>query len=496
MADILPSGSENENLSDSDDDYVPNPNTKDAVSSDEGDISVSDSEDEEPLSNVSARGKQKYTWTKVRGDQDNSLNPQFTSQDIKEGPEMGRPIHYFGIFFSNQLLDLIVEQSNLYACQVDPNKSLNLTRSELRIFIGTIIYMSIFGLLRHRLCWSQTCSIPRVADSMSRKRYEEIKKTLHFNNNGNFPNDRNDMNRDKLFKLRPFLDNLQQKFSNQVKPQMLCVDEQIVPFKGISSLEQYNPKKSNKWGYKIFVPCDSGGLIHYFEVYTRKILPASGKEDIGASGNIVLRLASIIPKHKNYLLFFDNWFTSMKLLTTLQMDGIYFLDTIRKDRIPGLQFPNDKIMKKQGRGTFEEYTTTVQGVPIIALKWFDITAWIRYKIVMVNIGLPKKDIIDSLGFRGEVAEGLCHSGNDPNSRKRGRPSGSIEREFQDKRKRSQTKPIPQFDVRTDRVGHFPCGKEQRQRCKKPNCGLKTYFYCIKCEVYLYKTKNCFAEFHI
>ncbi|KAG5888978.1 hypothetical protein JTB14_026049 [Gonioctena quinquepunctata] len=168
MADILPSGSEDENLSDSDDDYVPNPNTKDAVSSDKGDIYVSDSEDEEPLSNISARGKQKYTWTKVRGDQDNH-NPQFTSQDIEEGPEMGRPIHYFEMFFSNQLLDLIVEQSNSYACQVDPNKPLNLTRSELRIFIGTIIYMSIFGLPGHRLYWSQTCRIPQVADSMSRK---------------------------------------------------------------------------------------------------------------------------------------------------------------------------------------------------------------------------------------------------------------------------------------------------------------------------------------
>ncbi|KAG5892340.1 hypothetical protein JTB14_011206 [Gonioctena quinquepunctata] len=476
MADILPSGSEDENLSDSDDDYVPNPNTKDAVSSDEGDISVSDSEDEEPLSNVSARGKQKYTWTKVRGDQDNSLNPQFTSQDIEEGPEMGRPIHYLEMFFSNQLLDLIVEQSNLYSFQVDPNKPLNLTRSELRIFIGTTIYMSIFGLPRHRLHWSQTCRIPQVADSMSRKRWEEIKKTLHFNNNENLPNDRNDIHRDKLFKLRPFLDNLQQKISNQVKPQMLCVDEQIVPFKGMSSLKQYNPKKPNKWGYKISVLCDSGGLIHNFEVYTGKKLPASGKEDIGASGNIVLRLASIIPKQKNYLLFFDNWFTSIKLVTTLQMDGIYCLGTIRKDRIPGLKFPNDKIMKKQGR----------------------VTAWIRYKIDMVNIGLPTKDIIDSLGFRGEVAEGLCHSGNDLNSRKRGRPSGSVEREFQEKRKRSQTKPISQFDVRTDKVGHFPCEKKQRQRCKKPNCGLKTYFYCIKCEVYLCinKERNCFAEFHI
>ncbi|KAG5883473.1 hypothetical protein JTB14_008790 [Gonioctena quinquepunctata] len=244
MADILPSGSEDENLSDSDDDYVPNPNTKDGGSSDEGDIFVSDSEDEEPLSNVSARGKQKYTWTKV-----------------------------------------------------DPNKPLNLTRTELRIFIGTIIYMSILGLPKHRLHWSQTCRLPQVADSMPRKRWEEIRKTLHFNNNENLPNDRNDINRDKLLKLRPCLDNLQQQFSNQVKPQMLCVDEQIVPFKGMSSLKQYNPTKPNKWSYKMFVLCDSGGLIHNFEVYTGKILPASGKEDIGASGNIVLRLASIIPKH-------------------------------------------------------------------------------------------------------------------------------------------------------------------------------------------------------
>lgn len=45
---------------------------------------------------------------------------------------------------------------------------------------------------------------------------------------------------------------------------------------------------------------------HDFEIYTGKIVPVSGKADIGASGNIVLRLASSIPKHQNHLLFFDN----------------------------------------------------------------------------------------------------------------------------------------------------------------------------------------------
>ncbi|KAJ8933283.1 hypothetical protein NQ314_014111 [Rhamnusium bicolor] len=163
--------------------------------------------------------------------------------------------------------------------------------------------MSIFHLPRHRLYWSSACRIPQVAISMSRKRWEQIKKNLHFNNNENLPKDRNDINRDKLFKLRPLLDILQQKFASQVIPQTLCVDEQIVPYKGKSLLKQYNPKKPNKWGYKIFVLCDNNGLIHNFEVYTGKILPAPGKKDIGASGNILLRLSTIILHRQNHLLF-------------------------------------------------------------------------------------------------------------------------------------------------------------------------------------------------
>ncbi|CAH2014285.1 unnamed protein product [Acanthoscelides obtectus] len=177
------------------------------------------------------------------------------------------------------------------------------------------------------------------------------------------------------------------------------------------------------------------------------------RDDIGASGNIVLRLAAVIPKHKNHFLFFDNWFTSLKLLATLYKDGIYSLGTVRKDRIHGLTFSSDNIMKKKGRGTYEEYEATIEDVKLFALKWFDnkITAWIRYKADMQIAGLEKKDILDSLGFRAEVAEGLCLLGKSENTRKRGRPSRSIERNFEERKKRSQTKPIPQFDVRTDQI---------------------------------------------
>ena len=39
----------------------------------------------------------------------------------------------------------------------------------------------------------------------------------------------------------------------------LFIDEHMVPFKGISSLKQYIPKKHYKWGFKLFVLADCQG---------------------------------------------------------------------------------------------------------------------------------------------------------------------------------------------------------------------------------------------
>lgn len=95
------------------------------------------------------------------------------------------------------------------------------------------------------------------------------KKNLHFNNNIHIPN-YNDPTPNK----RPLVDTLQKKFNNLPNEQMLCVDEQIVPFKGKSSLRQINPKKPHKWGYKISVLCNTKGLVQNFEIHTGNIQPS------------------------------------------------------------------------------------------------------------------------------------------------------------------------------------------------------------------------------
>ena len=51
----------------------------------------------------------------------------------------------------------------------------------------------------------------------------------------------------------------------------LCIDEQMVPFKGRSKLKQYNPQKPKKWGYRLYVLTNPEGLIYNFEVHTGTI---------------------------------------------------------------------------------------------------------------------------------------------------------------------------------------------------------------------------------
>ena len=133
----------------------------------------------------------------------------------------------------------------------------------------------------------------------------------------------------------------------------LSVDESIIPFKGKSTLKQYNPKKPVRWGYKSFLLCDNHGLVYNIDFYTGAIQPVNDMPDIGASGNVVLNLASIIPPHKNFKLHFDNWFTSLKLEIALDKLGIQSIGTVRANRLPECPLKSEAELKKRGRGSYD-----------------------------------------------------------------------------------------------------------------------------------------------
>ncbi|XP_063843269.1 piggyBac transposable element-derived protein 3-like [Scylla paramamosain] len=284
---------------------------------------VTEQEDAAPLRAGGVRRQDAAPWRIVGDDASPKDHPEWLGS-IPLAEELRQPVEYFRDFFDDEFLKFIVTQSNLYATQQNVNKPLKLDKDELEQFLGTVFLMSLFKISNTRLYWSGVLEFDSVSKVFSRRRWEEIKSSLHFNDNTQAP-DRTGPNADRLFKVRPLLDHLQSKFRSIPMQQMCCIDEMIVPFKGNSYLKQYIPSKPHKWGFKVFALCDTSGILNDFHVYDGPLKPVQGEPDLGPSSNIVLQLARTIPVNANHLLYHDNWFTSPKLMAHLATKQIYSL---------------------------------------------------------------------------------------------------------------------------------------------------------------------------
>lgn len=307
---------------------------------------------------------------------DSTINYEYLGPEHEFTDDLRQPIEYFRRLLTVQFLDLIVTQTNLYAVQTNPNKPMKIDRKELEQWFGLCVYFSISKLPNTRMHWSNQLGPLRdiASDVMSRNRWEEIKSKLHMVDNSTLdPNMSN--NKDKLFKVRPMIDCLRNSFQQIPMIQNLCIDEQLIPFKGNSAIKQYIPSKPHKWGYKFFVLADSKGMTYDFIPYTGKIQPVDDQTvpDLKASSNIVLHLAQVIPSNNNHNLYFDNWFTSLPLMSHLASRGIWCCGTVRVPRLPGIRKGKDadKALIKKGRGSYEERKSVGEGVEITYVKWYD-----------------------------------------------------------------------------------------------------------------------------
>ena len=145
------------------------------------------------------------------------------------------------------------------------------------------------------------------------------------------------------------------------------IDEQIIPFKGTLQLENNTIRISlNKWGFKVFTQAGVSGMMYDFEVYTGKSMKLPG--NLGISGNVVLWLLRNLEDHKDFKVYFDNWFTSVDLVKALKDSGFWAVGTIHQNRLSGCQLESDKKLKDSGRGSYD-HKSSKEGITIV--KWHD-----------------------------------------------------------------------------------------------------------------------------
>lgn len=274
-------------------------------------------------------------WKKTKFDETHI--PDFDGVEIEpvkslQFSQKSTPIEFFSQFFNDDVMEMIVTETNRYAYQTKTKNWEPVTKMEMYSFFGMLILMGVHPLPTVDLYWSSNplFYVEPIAMNMTSKRFKKILSNLHLNDNDNIP-PTTDPNRDKLFKIRPLLDKLNHLFlSSAVGTLCQSIDESMILFKGRSSLKQYMPNKPKiKRGFKVWSRCDSKtGYLYKFDVYTGKL---STLPDGGLAAAVVLSLCDDI---KNQLIHvtFDNFYTSYHLMEELLLDGTYSTGTVRSNR--------------------------------------------------------------------------------------------------------------------------------------------------------------------
>ena len=197
---------------------------------------------------------------------------------------------------------------------------------------------------------------------MPRKRFTRLQRYIHLNDNA-IMKERGHPDHDVLHKIRPLLSQVQETINDRYNPgQSLAINEAMVAYKGRSFIKQYLPNKPTKWGFKVWSLADSSnGYICGIDIYCgRRAHPSTN----GLGYDVV---ANLMEDHldKHHHCYFDNFFTSVKLLDDLLAANTYACGTVRANRA-GLPVQ----IKKPGRMKRGE-SIKMQRDAMVAVVWHD-----------------------------------------------------------------------------------------------------------------------------
>ena len=151
----------------------------------------------------------------------------------------------FSHFFDDDLLSLIVRETNRYAAQYLTAANVDTTWEtdveELKAYLGFHIVMGVNRLPEIRDYWSHDLKMNNsfISSRITRIRFEEISQYLHFTNNTTLPN-RDEPEYHRLQKVHPIISAVRDKFLRNYSPHpQNSIDEAVIPYKGSNAHIQY-----------------------------------------------------------------------------------------------------------------------------------------------------------------------------------------------------------------------------------------------------------------
>ena len=154
-------------------------------------------------------------------------------------PSSRDPLEMFSHFFDEDILSVIVHETNLFAAQslaaANRDTTWETTIEELKAYLGFMLVMGVNRLPEVRDYWSRDEKLHNsfIASRITRDRFEEISRYLHFTDNMTLPA-RDEPGYHRLQKVLPIITKMKQRFLEAYCPHhQNSIDEAMIPFKGI-----------------------------------------------------------------------------------------------------------------------------------------------------------------------------------------------------------------------------------------------------------------------
>lgn len=306
------------------------------------------------------------------------------------------PGSLFKKYFSEEVMRQFVDNSNSFARRTGIKDWEDVDVDEMYKFYAVLIVFSISTPPERRMAWRHDMFyIPILSHIMSCLRFEQIMRAWHWIDSSTFSEaEVRRMNReDPFWTVQSLIESFTDVSRKSYWPgQTISIDEQCIPFKGRHKCRCYNPNKPVKWHFKVFALNDAvSGYQWDFYLYRGKEVVEEVDPTVTATMKPCLYLTDYdVLKNKNYMLYTDNWYTSIPLLLKLRARGIHLCGTV-KGQIRGTPYEHRFAAtgrNKKVRGDMNQVKTTVGEFDVYYISWMD-----RKPVHLISSYLGSTDLV-------------------------------------------------------------------------------------------------------
>ncbi|KRX69409.1 PiggyBac transposable element-derived protein 2 [Trichinella sp. T6] len=376
------------------------------------------------------------------------FNPKtepFIASD-EEIPSVLKPIEYFRMYFTPQLLSHISFETNRKATQ-SLYSNLVTSVAEIEVLIGMLITMGIYEMPRYRMYWANQTRMDTLANCMSHNRFETLLRFLHFNDNDKVVMDRNHLDYDRFYKIRPLIESIRKT----------CLEE--------------TPGELQS----VIARCRKNGFVHDF--WLSEGMAPNVENPVGFfTADFVMKVCETLPNYKGY-----KWFDNREVILASTYKCVDPVTPVRrwdKRNANLLTFLVHKLIDHKCRKWHRRVFFWAIHVSLT-------NSWIKYKADCMKNGIEPRNMMDLMAFMLSVSDSLIKLEKTYVTRKCGRrPSEPPAEEEAGPSKTVRRTREPEDITRTDQTGHWPEMMTTKKRCRV--CHRTCQVRCMKCDIHLSK----------